>query len=170
MTNNKTRVIYTSRGYIHRVELFPSRCLSENNSCWVYRDSKQSHDDANYRPAVLSPKVCPPKDEAARCKYSVLYVFSGILTPPSWSYHVEKDGIFPFYSHSNLTWVLACIPFWLILFFWLLVQQNTRFSSDHQVSRSCAKKCTLEGVHTYPHLSPAWYITDCMCRGFLIQN
>lgn len=59
-------------------QLFPSWCLPENNSCWVYRDSEQSHDDANYRPAVLPTKVCPSEDETARCKYSGPSVFLGM--------------------------------------------------------------------------------------------
>lgn len=55
-----------------------SWCLLENNSCRVYRDSEQSHDDAYYRSAVLPAKVCPAEDETTRCKYSVTPVFPEI--------------------------------------------------------------------------------------------
>ena len=44
-------------------------CVPENNSCRVYRDPEQSHDDAHHRPAIVPAKVCPAEDEAARCKY-----------------------------------------------------------------------------------------------------
>lgn len=43
-------------------------CPLENNCGGVYRDSKQSHDDAHHRPSFLSTEVCFAEDEATRCK------------------------------------------------------------------------------------------------------
>lgn len=45
----------------------------------MYRDSEQSHDDANDRAAVLPTKVCPSEDETARCKYSEEFVLPNRL-------------------------------------------------------------------------------------------
>lgn len=132
----------------------------------MYRDSEQSHDDANYRPAVLPTKVCPSEDETARCKYSGPSVsLESLFMLPNWWYYLRQPVWFQMrYSvcfHFNFTWILACILFWPVLIFRLLMQRKDTLFSGHRIpNQSCQMLRSAPWSTTCPHISPAWYIID----------